>query len=382
MPKTLRNARDQFDIPDHVAYLNVATMGPLPHAALIAGQEGLARKLHPWTITSDDFFADTRRLRPLLAALINADEKGIAIVPSASYGLATAARNLKTDGKRDIVILADQFPSNVYPWQVLAEARDLAIQTVKTQGNETLSDALLTAITSQTAIVAIPQVRWTDGIKIDLEAVSARCRSVGAALVLDLSQSCGAMTFDTARIQPDFIVCVGYKWLLGPYGMSFMYAAPQHRDGIPIEHNWITRKGAEDFSNLIEYQKHYAPGAERYDMGERSNFALLPALEASVSLLLDWGIPNIENNLAAQSAALSDQLQAIGLSVPAATERGPHYIGATLPASAPSDLVSRLKADDVHVSQRGNNLRITPHLFNTPTDFERLIDSLQRHLTP
>lgn len=380
MASILASQRCHFDIPDGVTYLNVATMGPMPKSALAAGEEGLARKLHPWHITSDDFFTGTQRLRPLLAELISADEDGIAIIPSASYGLATAARNISLRHGQDILILADQFPSNVYTWRTAAEATGAHLKTVDTSGNQSLSDALLAAITTNTGLVAVSQVRWTDGALLDLHAISEKCRAVGAALVLDLSQSCGAMNFDISAIQPDFIVSVGYKWLLGPYGLSFMYVAPQHRNGQPLEQNWIARKGSEDFSRLIDYQDDYAPGAQRFDMGERSNFALLPALEAAVRLLLDWGIANIETSLAAQNAALADRLADIGLATPPEAERGPHYLGALLPPAAPPDLVSRLKAEDIHVSQRGQRLRITPHLFNTEDDFSRLVERLKQHL--
>ncbi len=160
------NQRHLFDIPEDVAYLNVATMGPLPVAAAAAGQRGLARKLQPWTIPDADFFEDTRRLRPLLAQLIGADEAGIAFVPSVSYGLAVAARNLTLAKGQKILLLEDQFPSNVYTWQELAHTAGAEIETVRAAGNASLSDALLQAITPETGLVACANVRWTDGARI------------------------------------------------------------------------------------------------------------------------------------------------------------------------------------------------------------------------
>ncbi|MCA8903215.1 MAG: aminotransferase, partial [Hyphomonas sp.] len=142
----LPNQRPLFDIPADIAYLNTATMGPLPKAALEAGTRGLARKLHPWTIADTDFFADTARLRPLLGRLIGADADGIAFIPSVSYGLATAAANLPLGKRQEILLLEDQFPSNVYTWHTHAAATGAALRTIGTRGNETLSDALLAAI--------------------------------------------------------------------------------------------------------------------------------------------------------------------------------------------------------------------------------------------
>jgi len=381
MTDLLSNQRHLFDIPDEVAYLNCATMGPLPLTALKAGNAGLARKAQPWTISSADFFTDTGSLRPKLARLINADTDGIAFVPSASYAMATAAQNITLERGQSIITMADQFPSNVYVWRDLANRSGASLKTIaEPDGNMSLSDAMLEAIGPDTGLVACSQVRWTDGTKLDLEAISAKCRSVGAALVLDLTQSCGAMVFDAKEIQPDFMVAAGYKWMFGPYSTGFMYVAPNRRTGQPLEHNWITRKGARDFTQLTNYTDDFEPGAQRFDMGERSNFALLPAMEAAVDLLLEWDIARIEQTLGNANRRLAGQLDAIGLPCPDEAFRGPHYLGATLPEHTPGDLTERLKAEHIHVSKRGNTLRITPHLYNNEADTDRLLKALKKHI--
>ncbi|MEM7662865.1 MAG: aminotransferase class V-fold PLP-dependent enzyme [Pseudomonadota bacterium] len=377
----LPNQNHHFDIPDDVIYLNAATMGPLPVSAVEAGTYGLRRKLHPWGITSEDFFADSERIRPKLARLINGDTEGIAICPSASYGLATAAQNLAIDPGQSILILDDQFPSNVYTWRTAAKKVGTTVRTVGSENSNTpLSDRLLEAIDETTAVIACGQVRWTDGARIDLEAVGKRAREVGAALVVDLSQSCGALAFDVEPVKPDFLVCVGYKWLLGPYSLGFMYAAEQHRNGHPLEQNWISRHGSEDFTRLTDYQDEYAPGATRFDMGERSNFALLPALEAAVDLILEWGVDRIEATLAVKNRALCEKLAEIGLATPIEAERGAHYVGATLPESSPIDLVKRLSRRNIHVSQRANCLRVTQHLYNSADHIDQFTDALSAEL--
>jgi selenocysteine lyase/cysteine desulfurase len=374
------NQRRLFDIPDDVAYFNTATMGPMTKASVEAGQKGLARKLQPWHIQETDFFADTEHLRPLLAELIGADTDGIAFSPSVSYSLATAAKNLPLSKGQDILILEDQFPSNVYTWRDLASATGANLRTVGTRGNETLSDALLSAIGPDTGLVACGHIRWTDGALIDLAAVGKRCREVGAALVLDLTQSCGALQFDVKTIQPDFVAVAAYKWLLAPYGTGFLYVAPQHRGGQPLEQNWITREGATNFARLIDYTDAYAPGAQRFDMGERSNFALLPAFESAIRTVLGWGVANIAETLGARNAALAERLAGIGLDCPPASERGAHYLCPLLPESVPADLTARLKEDGIFVSRRGDRLRITQHLFTTDADVEHFIARLAHHI--
>lgn len=377
MTELLANQRHLFDIPDDVAYLNCATMGPMPRAAVEAGIRGLARKAQPWDISSADFFKDTDSLRPKLARLINAKAENIAFVPSVSYAMASAAQNIELAPGQTILTMADQFPSNVYVWRETAARTGAELVMVDTpDGNMSLSDAMLAAIAPNTGLVACSQVRWTDGMRLDLDAISKRCREVGAALVLDLTQSCGAMVFDVQQIQPDFMVAAGYKWMFGPYATGFLYVAPHRFGGRPLENNWITREGSTDFTQLTNYTDALAPGAQRFDMGERSNFALLPALEASVDLLLGWGVDRVEATLAEMNRGLAGALEVIGLTCPDETQRGVHYLGARLPDAAPENLTEQLKARNIHVSRRGRSLRITGHIYNTPADTQRLVDAL------
>lgn len=372
----IANQRHLFDIPRDVAYLNTAYMGPLLRAAADAGETGLRLKSRPWDLTIPDFFEPVTEARRLFAEMIHGDAAGVAIVPSASYGVAVAAKNLVVEPGQNIVLMSEQFPSHVYAWRRLAAESGGHIKAVTPPDSAEATAAVLAAITNETAIVALPNVLWTTGAKIDLIAVRARCDECGAALVLDLTQSAGAMEIDFSAVRPDFAVVATYKWLLGPYALGFLWAAPDRRDGIPLEEGWITRKGAENFGGLVDYTDEYQPGAERYDMGERANFSAMPAAVVALRQLLDWGVPQIEATLTARNAALSARLKDIGLNPTPDHARGGHFLTAKLPADAPDDLIARLAARKVYLSARGGSLRITPHLWNDDEDFDRLVIAL------
>jgi len=128
---------------------------------------------------------------------------------------------------------------------------------------------------------------------IDLEAVGKACRRVGAILCVDGTQSVGALPFDVQRIDPDYLAVASYKWLLGPYSFGFLYVAPSRQGGRPIEHNWIARRASDDFAGLVNYRHEFQDGARRFDVGERSNFALMPVADASLKLIADWTVPRI-----------------------------------------------------------------------------------------
>ena len=383
--------RHLFDIPDDVAYLNCAYMSPLMKPALEAGTAGLARKAHPWQITPDQFFTGSEEFRTIAAQLLDCSADCIAIVPSASYGIATAARNLPVKKGQSILVLEEQFPSNYYPWQRRAEESGASLKIVpwpsdknkdkdKNKDNDWTA-AVLDSLTSDVAIAALPHVQWTSGGRLDLVRIGEACRKLGAALVLDLTQSLGALPFSVRDlqngVQPDFAVAASYKWLLGPYSVGLLYVAPKWQDGIPLEENWIQRANARDFSSIL-YTGNYDVGARRFDMGERSNFALLPAAVRAMKQLLEWEVAQISETVGALNRQLANAAADMGFSAPSEPFRAPHYLALRRKAAIPKELPEMLAREKVFVSVRGSSIRVTPHVFNTAEDCERLIACLCR----
>jgi selenocysteine lyase/cysteine desulfurase len=367
--------RHLFDIPDDVAYLNCAYMSPLMHEVVAAGQAGVARKARPWTITPADFFSEPEEARALFARLIGGQASCVAIVPAVSYGIAVAAANVPLSRGQRVLVLADQFPSNVFAWREAAKAAGAEVTTVR-EGNAPLSDRLLEQIDRRTAVVAVPHCRWTDGALLDVVSVGARCREVGAALVLDVTQSAGALPLDVARVDPDFVVAGCYKWLLGPYTLGFLHVAARWHGGTPLEHNWIARAGSEDFSGLVDYQDAFQPGAQRYDVGERSCFHLMPMALAAMRRLLQWGVEPVAETLTARTGDIARRAAALGLRALPETERAGHFLGLRFSGGLPPTLPEALAARRVFVSVRGDAMRVTPHVYNSDDDVERLFEAL------
>jgi selenocysteine lyase/cysteine desulfurase len=372
--------RDLFDLPRDIAYFNAAQIGPMPRSAVAAGQAAFDAKARPWTETvPETFFNRPEALRGAAAALFNAAADDVALVPAASYGLATAARNLTVKEDSEILVLADQFPSNVYTWRTMAARDGATVRTVSRSANESWTDALLAAIGPQTGLVACGALNWIDGGRIDLEQIGAAARAVGAPLVLDLTQSLGVMTFDAQAVQPDFAVAAGYKWLLGPYTLGYLYVAPQHQSGAPLEENWINRERSEDFSRLIDYRDGYQPGARRFDMGERSNHQLVPPALEALRVLSKIGVNAAAAHIASINDALIDAARPFGLNADT-PDRAGHYLSLALPSDAPADLAQRLDAHGVKVSQRGPRLRISPHIYSDAEDVARFAAGLKAAL--
>ena len=370
--------RALFEVPEGVAYLNCAYMSPQLRAVREIGEEAIGRKSRPWEIEPKHFFEDAETARALFAELVGGEADGVAIVPSVSYGMAVAAANLTVEEEHSILILEDQFPSNVYQWRELAKRTGAALLSVPRPADHDWTSAVLGYLDERCGVVALPNCHWTDGSLVDLVRVGEHAREVGAALVVDGIQSLGAHTFDVKEVRPDFLVASSYKWLLGPYGLGFLYVGEAYREGEPIEHNWITRRGSEDFSRLVDYEDAFQAGARRFDVGERSNFVLLPMAIAALRQILDWGVANIAEALSVLTARVEEEARASGMDAVSAKRRAGHMVGLELGPCAPIDLAAQLGQEDVYVSVRGRSLRVSPHLYNTESDIERLFEVLRR----
>jgi selenocysteine lyase/cysteine desulfurase len=286
---------------------------------------------------------------------------------------------------QNIVLLQDQFPANVYGWRRLAWERGAEIRTVSPgdgpRRGRRWNERILEAIDGGTGVVALAPVHWTDGTVFDLEAIGRRAREEGAALVVDGTQSVGALPFDVKRICPDALIVAAYKWLLGPYSVGLGYFGERFLDGLPLEETWIAREGSEDFRRLVDYQDGYQPGAIRYDVGERSNFILLPMLLEALRLVLAWSPETIQAYTRELTRSLLDEALDLGFLVEEEAYRAGHIMGLRMPAGLELEAVkSALDREGVSASLRGSALRVSPHLYNDQEDVAALARALRSAL--
>jgi len=372
--------RHLFDVPRGVAYFNCASATPQLNAARERLRESVAEKSHPWTRVPADYFTNAERIRALCAEAIGGDADGYAVVPAASYALATAARTFEPRlAKGDaIVMMAGEFPSLVLAFRRVAAERGASIDVVPAPEDDDWTRAILGRIDARTKVVAVASCHWTNGARVDLVRIARACRDAGAALVVDGTQTVGAMPFDFAAIDPDFLALSGYKWMLGPYGVSFLHVAARWRDARPLEESWLARRGAEDFAALVNPSNEYQPGARRFDMGERSSFVHVPMAQAALTQLLAWGVPEVADTIASLTSYLATGADKIGLETAPEQLRAPHLMGIRFPGGLPSGLAESLAAQRIYVSIRGDSVRVSPHVYNTTADCDRLLDALAK----
>mgnify|MGYP005990661051 CR=1 FL=1 len=376
---TLQAQKDLFDIPEEINYFNIASLSPSFKTIEEAGVKALKEKSRPYLVPTSDFFEPVIKVKKLFAQLIDADDYNrIANIPSVSYGMATVANNIKLKEGDEIVLIQDEFPSNYYAWEKLAQESKAIIKTVKqpkTKENcgEQWNQDILDSINEKTAFIALGNIHWANGTLFDLKAIRKKTNEHNALLIIDGSQSIGALEFSIKEINPDALICAGYKWLFGPYGSGFAYFGSYFDNGNPIEENWSNRMNSENFSGLTQYESNYKPLANRYSVGEHGNFIYIKMQIAALEQLIQWTPKAIQEYCKSISKEAVIALQNAGCYIENSNNRAHHLFGIEIPKHVDIDVLKTvLKKHHVFLSFRGNYIRTSCHLYNTSKDFETL----------
>jgi selenocysteine lyase/cysteine desulfurase len=382
----LNQYKAHFKLPEGVHYLNCASFSPNLLVSIAAGIEGINVKSNPHLITSDGFIDLPNKSKKLLSTIINCKAEDIALFPSVSYGMATVAKNLALkEGLREgqeILVVKEEFPSDVLAWEEICASKKLVVKTVRppdsAERGRIWNDMILEAISSNTCMIVLPNVHWTDGTLFNMKAIRQRTRELGAWMIIDGSQSIGALPFDVAEIQPDALIAVGYKCLYGPYGLGFGYFGKAFAGGSPIEFSWVNRINSQDFENLVNYQHQYREAAYRYNMGEQSNFILLPMFAAGLEQLNSWGVDAVQSHCKENTQAAIEELRDMAFIIEQENYRASHLFGIRVPARIDIKKVREaFNENNISISIRASSIRCSNNLFNDADDMAVLVSALR-----
>ena len=380
----LRNQKHLFDIPEEVTYLNIAGLSPSFKAVEKAGLDAVLQKSKPYMIPISDFFDPVTELKSLFAKLIDANEpERIVTIPSVSYGIATVANNIKLNPNEEILVIEEQFPSNIYAWQKLAEKYNAKIKTIaspnlKDNNAKQWNADVLEAITVNTAVVALGNIHWSNGTIFDLKSIRQKTSEHDALLIIDGSQTIGAFPFSIEDVQPDALICAGYKWLFGPYGCAYAYYGSYFDNGEPLENNWSNRLHSENLAGLTNYESQYKPFANRYAVGESGNFIYVKMQIEALKQVIEWTPKAIQDYCESISFEASQELSDLGCIIENKKYRTHHLFGAKLPNSIDVEkLKVAFQEKNIFVSFRGEYIRMSCHLYNTKTDFDTLVNCIK-----
>lgn len=365
VPWPLATAARAFQRHPTGLYLDCAAQGLPLRTSRLAVAQVAADPSWGWRGNPSTWRQRVEALRTLTAGLFDGDADGVALVPSAAHALSIAAANMPLQAGDGVLLLDDEFPSNVLPWR--QRCQDVGAQLVfarRSPGGDWTS-AILDALdsTPRITVLALSQVHWIDGTRVDLDRIAPAARAHGARLVLDLSQSLGALRVDLASWQPEFVASVGYKWLLGPYGLAYLWTAPQWRPhGRPLEHGWMARDGDALWQAGSPGGGPLLAGARRFDADGVCDAARLAAAQAGLEQVVAWSSEGLQEALCARLESLLRAVRAEGLGAWLPPGACAHFCGLRLPARAAEAIVAGLRDDGVAATWRHGHLRIAPHL--------------------
>jgi cysteine desulfurase/selenocysteine lyase len=366
--------RDEFPVTRHWAFLDHAAVAPLSAPA--------ARVLHEY---ADDYAAHgatavLRWIAKLDAArrsvgrLLNADPLDIAFVPNTSAGVAIVAEGFPWKAGDNVVVPAEEYPANQYPWMNLAD-RGVEVRRVPSRGSRVSIDDLRDAMNDRTRILAISSVEFASGYRNDLDALGSLCRERGVYFFVDAIQSLGVLPLDVRKTPVDWIAADGHKWLLAPEGAGLFWCRRELVDLLhPTTVGWKSVVHDLEFSQIDFTLK---PHAGRWE-GGTPNIPGVAALGASLDVLLKIGIDAVGERVLSLTDHLCDRAERAGLQVFSSRRAGEKsgIVSIELPGVDVKAVVAACRAAGVVVNRRAGRLRGSPHCYNTPEELDRLVECI------
>ena len=371
--------QEWFEIED-ATYLNLAAQSPMPKVAHRAVQTAIEWKKFPHHIADSAYFEVPNRIRASIAKLIGASSEEIALTTGASSGMSAVAYGLTWKPGDEVLTARGEFPLQYTTWKPMEAREGIVMKVVAPRERFITADDFLAAMTPRTRLVSVSLVRFDDAVLLDAARIAAACHAQGALLLLDVSQACGGMPLDVNVLGADFMVCAGYKWLLSPYGTGFFWARNEHTEKMrPGPFYWAAAEGAENFHSLAFENPKPVRGARRWDMAETSNYFNFAAMDASLQFVLQFGPETVEAHNRKLIDFLFERLpkdRCVAASPLDSAHRGPYGCFAARTPEKTAELYQKLVKEKIFTSLREGNIRVSPHLYNSERDIDRLIAAI------
>jgi len=367
----LRSIRRKFPIVKEKVFLNHAGVSPLSKPVL----DAIQRSLKEFSLSGSTSF-DLDEGRKLLATLINAEPREIALTPNTSTGLNIAANSLEYPPGASVVVTDLGYPSVVYPW--LKRKMGVKVKHVESVHGKILLEDLENAVDDKTAVVAISHVEYANGFRHNLKSIAQIAHEHGAYLIVDGIQSLGAIELDVRRDEIDFLATSCYKWLLGPVGFGFLYMRKELIGKLePPFIGWAGMKPEVFETTELWNNKelNLSETASRFEVGQPSIISYAGAA-AALRMILDVGIKTIERRVLNLTSHLIEILKDLGLELQTPEEKECRSGIVNFKVDDPRKIVSQMRARNVIVSARANGIRVSPHFYNTKDEIANFVQNL------
>ncbi len=365
-----------FELTPGQIWLNAASEGPLPRVSKDALINVVRLKMSPEQLTIPKFIETPVLLKRSLAALIHVHEEDIILGNSATYGMHLISHGLRLAPGDDVILMQNDFPTDILPWLHWKD-QGVHVRQIRAEGPVLTVDEIKDAITPRTKVICLPMIHSFSGWCLDIGGIGALCRQKGITFVVNMSQVLGVWPVDISSLPVDVVVCAGYKWLLGPYGTGFCWIRPDLRESLQYEQSyWIALMDERSLNREEELSLRQNNSARKYDVFGTANFFNFVPWRSSIDYLMGIGLAVVKRH---NDALISLFHQGVDLTLWDVVS--PKGVGIVSPiiVIAHKDrernvgIFEDLKNKGVHAALWKGNIRISPHIYNTRGDMERLL---------
>ncbi len=369
--------RSQMPVTAKWAYFDHGAVAPLPEPVRVAIAAWLQEAAEEGDVPWQSWSQQVERTRLAAANLVGAEVEEIALVPNTTIGISLVAEGFPWTEGDNVVTLANEFPSNLFPWMNLA-SRGVETRKVPVDGGRVDLNRVNDAIDSRTRLVSLSWVGFASGWRIDPRVMAEMCHRKGCLFFLDAIQGLGVFPLDVEATGIDFFAADGHKWLLGPEGAGLLYIRGEHLELLrPLGVGWHSVPSSGGFSSEMNLR----PSAAKYEGGTQ-NMAGMTGLGASLDLLSELGVGPTGSPVADLVLAITDyaceRLSLLGavLLSPREAENRSGIVTFQIPGQDPAEIRKALLAAGIVTSCRGGGVRISPHGYNMRQEIERMIETL------
>jgi len=372
----MNDLSNQFPLEPGITYLNHAAVAPWPRRTADAVSRFADENLHRGATDYPRWMEAEGRLREQLRWLINAPcVDDIGLLKNTSEGLSVLAHGLDWHAGDNVVIPAQEFPSNRIVWESLARF-GVEVRSVDLDAAADPESALMERADGHTRLLSVSAVQYARGLRMHLEPLGAFCRERGIVFCVDAIQQLGALPFDVQQVHADCVVADGHKWMMGPEGLALFYTTPALRERLTLhQFGWHM---VEQFGDFDRREWVPAMSARRFECGSPNTLGVY-ALSASVSLLQDAGLGDISRKIINNTKYLFDKINNIeGLEL--LSSESPERLSGIVTFrrrdmdAAP--LYRYLMGAGVICAHRGGGIRFSPHFYQGQDELDRGLDAV------
>ena len=364
-------------------YFNSAYLGPSPRRAKERATQALQVESDPSFLPYSAWKSVPETIRQKIAQLIGCSGKSVALTTSTTDLISLVANGYPWQKGDQICAIHGDYPSNILPWMRAQEKRNFELNLLKLEEGQQVPAAEWVAqhLPSQCKIFNISWVAFETGKRVDIEAIGKICQERGIFFVVDATQALGGMNITPEQLkQIDVLTCSTYKWMLGPYGTAFAYFSPQAIDKIhPYNGNWLTARYSNEVQKLLNYTVETLEGACKFDRGQAPNMLANASLMGSLELLQEIGLSRIQAHNQELSSYFLEHYprEKFKLITPREPEHRANIVCLEMKQGNPFDLEEKLKRENIDISVRQGNLRLSFHLFNNKDQVNKLMETLE-----